>query len=200
MTPPCAIVLPAAGASRRMRGLDKLLQPVQGQAILRLVAQRALQVTPLVAVTLRADDTHRQIALAGLPVTQLQIPDAHEGMAASLRAGARWVQMVDAHALMILLPDMPDITADDMRDLIAAQAQNPQHPLRASTADNCPGHPVILPKALFSELLHLHGDDGAKAVLKQNPPYLYPLPDQRAVLDLDSPEDWAAWRKAHPPS
>lgn len=181
-----------------MRGADKLLQQVGGVALLATVARRAFQVTPHVAVSLRAQDEARKQALDGLPVACLQIADAAEGMSASLRAGARWVMALDMQALMIALPDMPDISAQDMRDLFAAQEQEAQRPLRACAADNRPGHPVILPRALFPAMLNLRGDEGAKLLLRSHPPRLLPLRGQRAVTDLDTPEEWDAWRKGQP--
>ncbi|WP_269148139.1 nucleotidyltransferase family protein [Roseinatronobacter bogoriensis] len=198
MSDRCAILLPAAGASRRMRGTDKLLQPVDGQPILRLVTQRALQATPYVGVALRPEHVERQQALSGLPVIILPVKDASEGLAASLRAGASWALAQNTEALMVALPDMPDITADDMRDLIAAQARQPNQPMRASTVDGQPGHPVILPSALFPEMKNLVGDMGARTLLGSHSTGLHPLPGLRAVLDLDTPEQWALWRKGQP--
>ena len=183
-----------------MRGADKLLEAVGTRPILRCIAERALSVTPHVGVTLRPDDLPRQRALAGLGVTDLYVTDAAEGMAASLRAGARWAMTLECDALMVALPDMPEITAQDMRSLIAAQAQAPQQPLRASAPQGTPGHPVIFPRALFAAMLGLTGDEGAKTLLRAHPPRLHVLDGQRAVLDLDTPEDWQAWRKGHPPA
>ncbi len=193
----CAILLPAAGASSRMRGDDKLLQMVQGQPLLHVVAERATRASAHVAVTLRADDTARAQALAGLPVTRLTIRDAAEGMAASLRKGAAWAMTLPVRALMIALPDMPDITADDMRALIVAQAAQPNKPLRAGTVERVAGHPTILPMALLPALLRLAGDTGARGLLQAHPPRLHILHGQRALTDLDTPEDWAAWRARH---
>ncbi|MFN7003370.1 MAG: NTP transferase domain-containing protein [Roseinatronobacter sp.] len=190
----CAILLPAAGASRRMRGGDKLLEPVQGRAVLRLMAERACSVALHVAITLRPDDADRHAAVAGLPLTLLEVPDASEGMAASLRAGAVWAMGLPVEALMIALPDMPDITAGDMRALIADHAHHPAQPLRASDLARHAGHPTILPRNLFPEMLRLSGDTGARNLLRTHPSRLYPLPGSRALDDLDTPEDWAKWR------
>lgn len=46
------LVIPAAGASRRMGDRDKLLEPVDGFPLLRGVAVRALAVSDDVIVTL----------------------------------------------------------------------------------------------------------------------------------------------------
>lgn len=193
--PTCAILLPAAGSSRRMRGADKLLMPLHGGVpILHHVARIATTVSCHVAVTLRPDDAARQAALDGLGLERLSVAQAQEGMAASLRAGAAWALQQPVSALMIALPDMPDVTQADFCALIAAQTLHPDQPLRAASHKMQPGHPVILPRALLPELLHLSGDRGAASVLKVHPPRLHALPDKRALCDLDSPEDWESWR------
>ena len=182
-----------------MRGGDKLLEPVAGQAILRVIAERALAASPHLAVTLRPDDTARASTLDGLALERLIVQDADEGMAASLRAGARWAMALPASALMIALPDMPDISAKDMRALIADHARHPDRPLRACDQTQTPGHPTILPRALFADILAITGDTGARTLLHAHPPRLHPLPGTRALADLDTPEDWAEWRaRSHP--
>ena len=190
----CAILLPAAGASSRMRGGDKLLEQVAGAPVLSVMARRAISVSPHVAVTLRPADDARRTALAALPVTVLEVPDAAEGMAASLRIGAGWAIALQVSAMMIALPDMPDITADDMRALIEKHSENPQSALRAATASGAAGHPTILPAQLFPAMTALHGDTGARDLLRADPPRLHRLSGLRAVTDLDTPEAWAAWR------
>lgn len=194
MSHACAIVLPAAGASTRMRGGDKLLEQIDGRAVLRVMAERALAASAHVAVTLRPEDAARAAALDGLAVSRLPVPEAREGMAASLRVGATWAMAQPVQALMIALPDMPDITAQDMRALIADQASHPGQPLRAAAEDLTPGHPTILPHALLPLLLELSGDMGARALLAAHPPRLYVLDRNRALADLDTPEEWAEWR------
>lgn len=177
-----------------MRGTDKLLQEVSGRPLLQVIAERAIRASPHVAVTLRTGHAERAHALEGLALTQLRVEDAAEGMAASLRAGARWAMSLPVRALMIALPDMPDITAEDMHALIRAQAEHPHLPLRATDMTRRAGHPTILPQALFADMLQLAGDTGARALLAAHPPRLHPLSGHRALTDLDTPEDWAAWR------
>jgi molybdenum cofactor cytidylyltransferase len=190
----CAILLPAAGASSRMRGRDKLLEQVADQPLLHVMAARACQVSAHVAVSLRAGDSARQAALAGLHLHPIPIPDAVEGMAASLRAGARWAMQGVCQGLMVLLPDMPDIATDDLRHLMADFARHPDAPLRATSIDGKMGHPVILPRRLWPAMTQLSGDMGARALMAAHPPRFCALPGQRALTDLDTPEDWARWR------
>ena len=56
-------------------------------------------------------------AVTDLAVAVMPIADASEGMSASLRAGAA---AADGRALMILLPDMPEIDASDLAQMLAA--------------------------------------------------------------------------------
>jgi CTP:molybdopterin cytidylyltransferase MocA len=42
----------------------------------------------------------------------------------------------------------------------------------------------------------LQGDDGGRAIMiaHRDQTHLVPLPGDHATRDLDTPEDWAAWR------
>ncbi len=198
LPPGCAVLLPAAGASARMRGRDKLLEPVEGRALLARQTARALASGAATAVTLRPADPARRATLDGLAVTVLPVPEAAEGMAASLRTGAAWATQTGTRALMILLPDMPGITTDDIAALFHAWSRRPDTPLRAATATGTPGHPVILPRPLFPALRALRGDQGARPLLPATTRH-HPLQDDRATTDLDTPEAWATWRARHMP-
>ncbi|WP_426031760.1 nucleotidyltransferase family protein [Cypionkella sp. TWP1-2-1b2] len=188
---PLTILIPAAGASSRMRGGDKLLELVDGVAMLRRQAQMARDVCAQVIVTLRIEDVARRQAVAGVDAVVLSVAAADEGMAASIRAGAKAAQ----GALMILPADMPELNADDLLALIAAFDQAPRAILRGASSDGRPGHPVVFPADLRGVLQDLRGDEGARSVLTQYPSRvrLIALPDQHALTDLDTPEAWAAW-------
>lgn len=190
-----AVLIPAAGASLRMRGADKLMQPLGRVTALRLAAGMASQVAPNVIVTLPEGGPFAKPRLAelhGLEVTALPIADAHEGMSASLRAGVRAAGNADG--LMIVMPDMPEITEEDLLLLLDVFAEDPAAVVRAASEAGEPGHPVILPRRLFPEVMVLAGDEGARRVLAGEEITLVPLPGRAALLDLDTPEDWAAWR------
>jgi CTP:molybdopterin cytidylyltransferase MocA len=186
------ILIPAAGASSRMRGRDKLLEEVGGQPLLARQAHLALNTGWPVLVTRRPEDARAKVLPEG--VERRDLPKAAEGLAASLRCGAAWAQAKYLTALMILLADLPELTLDDLQCVTAHYAQDPTRPCRATDDSGKPGHPVIFPAAFFDQLQGLTGDDGAKPILARHSPRLCPLPGLRATTDLDTPEDWAAWR------
>lgn len=193
-----ALVLLAAGAGRRMRGGDKLLEEVNGVALLRHLALQALAAgTGAVAVTLPPDAPARAAALQGLALSILPVPDADTGMSASLKVAAAWAMRVGAGGLMICPADLPELTAQDFATL--ARAFDPDGPpLRATAQDGTPGHPVIFPARLLPGFAALQGDRGAQPLLARHPPRLIALPARHATTDLDTPEDWAAWRATRP--
>lgn len=194
------ILIPAAGAGRRMRGQDKLLQPVDGQPLLARQAARARATGCAVLVTLPpaggAAALARGAALRGLDVAVVSVPDAAEGMAASLRAGARAAQAAGMAGLMVLPADMPDLETKDLGALCAAFAAAEKGTIvQGATATGEGGHPVILPAALLGNVACLTGDSGARALLQDGRARIlrHHLPGTRARTDLDTPEAWAAW-------
>lgn len=190
------ILIPAAGASSRMGGRDKLMEDVGGTPLLARQVSRAMAARLPVYVTTRADRPARMAALKTLPETGLRlvpVNDPDEGLAASIRAGVAALPE-NTEGLMVLLPDLPDIGTSDIMAMIAAFEEAPHRALRATTEDGRPGHPVILPERTFATLAGLHGDAGAGALLRADTPRLFPLTGQRAITDLDTPQDWAAWR------
>ncbi|MDA7429852.1 nucleotidyltransferase family protein [Primorskyibacter aestuariivivens] len=191
-----ALILLAAGSSTRMRGADKLLQDVGGMACVKAMALRGLAAGMQVIVTLPARDHPRAVALAETPVLRLPVPEADQGMAQSLRAGI--AALPDGtEAAMILPADMPGLEADDLRAVIDEARTHPEALIvQAATEDGTPGHPVLFRAPLFAEISALTGDTGAREVIARHSEHrrLVKRPGSAARLDLDTPEDWAAWR------
>jgi len=192
MTSPTILLL-AAGASSRMRGADKLMEPVEGVPLLLRQARVALGTGVSVIVTLPVDRPARAAVLAGLDLVTVPVPDSALGLSASIRAGVR---AAGARPVLVLLADLPEITTDDLLLLLARQAAAPDLILRATAADGTPGHPVLFPAWALPGLAALSGDRGARDLLREyrDRTEFITLPARHAVTDLDTPEDWAAWR------
>ena len=191
------ILILAAGASTRMKGRDKLLEDVHGRPLLRHVTRRAVATGCPVMVALPVSNQTRRDLLEGLDVTILEVTDADSGMAASLRAGLQSLPE-NATGLLVALADMPDITTDDYLSLIKSFLSDLEANIhRATSADGTGGNPVLLPRWALNDPSVFTGDAGARHLLRQHAERvrLVPLPDSHATTDLDTPQDWAKWRK-----
>ncbi len=194
-TPSLAILILAAGASSRMGGVDKLLMPVRGQNPLlsdRIKAATATGSLVDVALPDREKAPARWKCLDDSAAIAVTISKPEQGLSASLKQGIN--ALPDATDAVLILPaDMPDITTADMSAVL--QAFVPDKIVRGGSDAGKPGHPVLIPAVWFEKLSDISGDVGARDLLRatsdQN---LVPLPAHHAHCDLDTPEDWAAWR------
>ncbi|MGH1454788.1 MAG: nucleotidyltransferase family protein [Paracoccaceae bacterium] len=197
MAPCLVILLLAAGSSSRMRGRDKLMEVVEGQPLIRRALERALGTGLPVMVTLPAPDHPRARAVGNDLADLVYVPDAAEGMSASIRRGIEALPP-DTGGVMILPADLPDLNSKDLLRMASTWVKSPDMILRATSANGDPGHPVIFPYGYFGDLAAVTGDRGARMVLSDHARRVrhLPLAGNRATTDLDTPEAWAAWRTA----
>ncbi|MDX8348979.1 nucleotidyltransferase family protein [Cognatiyoonia sp. IB215446] len=189
------ILILAAGTSSRMRGGDKLLEEVRGEPLLRLQAQRALRTGHPVYVALAPASDARAAAIADLDVMLLTIPEATEGMSGTMRGAV--AKLPEAGAFMMFLGDLVALETEDLERVFKAREDEPDQLIwRGATATGKPGHPIIFDASLRANFAKLTGDTGGEALV--NPlraqTFLVRFEDDRARLDLDTPEEWAAWR------
>ncbi|MGB0504760.1 MAG: NTP transferase domain-containing protein, partial [Pikeienuella sp.] len=191
-------ILLAAGSSSRMGGADKLTMDTDKGPLIRraAVALTSADVDEVVVVT-RKDDEARLAALDGIDGLRfVENLAAAEGMGASIRAGMTLVDPA-ADAVLIALADMPDVQGADIDRLIAAfSPDDGREIIRAATADGAPGNPVLFGRRFFEMLATSEGDEGARRILAAHGNLIefVRLSGEAAKTDLDTPEDWAAWR------
>ncbi|MCX7559947.1 nucleotidyltransferase family protein [Sulfitobacter sp. F26204] len=192
------IIILAAGASSRMRGRDKLLEDIDGMPLLRRQALKAKAVTlGPVLVTLPAVPHARYDVIDDLALQPVPVQDAAEGMGASLRSAFAALPAQTTCA-MLLLGDLPDVTAEDLEKIAdAVDLGNDTLVWRGATLQGAPGHPIVFHHSLFPAFANLCGDRGGQDILRhaEGRIALIPLEGDRARRDLDTPEDWKAWRR-----
>ena len=188
-----AVLILAAGASSRMQGRDKLMEIVDDRPLLRLMVLRALSVCDNVIVTLPEDKPERVKTLSDLDVSTVSVPDSHEGISASIRAGVK--AAMDCDALMILPADLPELREEELAKSWECFINHAGKSIvRGATSDGSVGHPVIIPKKHFGQLKRLKGDTGANSLIRTIGYIPCPLGEDRALIDLDTPEDWSSWK------
>lgn len=177
-----------------MGGRDKLLEDIDGVPLLRERAITCLNAAvDAVRVVLPPDRPERRQALSGLNVEIVVNEASGLGLSHSLSVG---LHGLTADAALIVLADMPDLTTTHLDKIVAAAKAHPlAKALRGADQNGKPGHPVMIRKALFSEMAQLKGDTGAQPVLRRHKAATVLVPIGPAALrDLDTPEDWTEWR------
>lgn len=179
-------ILLAAGASSRL-GRPKQLLEIAGEPLLRRAARALLASEPLeLVVVLGHDATRIGAVLDGLPLRRVIAADHAEGMAAALRAG---IAALDPHCAgaLVALTDQPALEASHLLALRDAWRNAPQRAV-ASHYVGLAGVPALLPRAWFAELLALHGDTGARALLRARSGEVTLLDAPALALDIDLPQ------------
>ena len=184
-----ALVL-AAGQSRRMGALNKLLIEVDGEPMVRRVAAAALasQAEPVVVVT--GHEAERvQEALAGLDVAVAHNPDFAEGMSTSLDCGLQALDPTPDGAV-VCLGDMPRTSAALIDRLIAGFNPLEGRAIGVPTWRGKRGNPVLWAARYFGEMRSLSGDVGARHLIGDHSDAVYEIesPDRSVTIDVDTPE------------
>jgi CTP:molybdopterin cytidylyltransferase MocA len=179
---PCAIVL-AAGFSTRL-GQPKQSVRIAGETLLERTVRiaREASLAP-VFVVVSSELCHPALSGAMLLVNH----EAREGMASSIRAGVRAAMEIHAEGAVILACDQIAVTVEHVRRVIFTGGR--QEVVASGYADR-KGVPAYFPKSAFLELMALHGDVGARELLRE----ARTVPLAGGELDIDTAEDLArAW-------
>jgi molybdenum cofactor cytidylyltransferase len=184
-----AVVVLAAGAGSRYRGSrHKLSEQLAGESVLVRTLRNAIaSEMPVVLVVSEA--------LAGearglVAAEDMVIVDARSqtswGMGDSIAAGVSI--HASASGWLVLPGDMPFVRPASLRAVAEALDQQPiafaQHRGRR-------GHPVGFGAEMFSELVMLKGDEGARRLLARYPTAAVELDDPGVLFDIDTVDDLA---------
>jgi molybdenum cofactor cytidylyltransferase len=184
-----AAIILAAGQGRRMGGPNKLLARFDGKPLIRRAAEAAIasQAARVIVVTgHKAAEMHA--ALDGLNVQLVHNPDYAEGLATSLRAGLAEVP-ADAAGALVILADMPGITAEILDRLIAAFRGRRGPAIVLATVEGKRGNPVLWSRDFFPELITVTGDTGARHILARHEEAVERIEIGAAAgRDVDTPE------------
>lgn len=191
-----ALVL-AAGQSRRMGEVNKLLVEVDGKPMLCRVVDALLasRAAPVVVVTGHEADAVRS-AVPGRDVTFAHNPDYAQGLSTSLKAGIAALPE-ECDGVLIALGDMPRLTAAAFDRLIAAFNPLEGRGIVVPTVRGKRGNPVIFAARFIGEMAELAGDVGARHLIGEHALDVVEIEmdDDAALLDIDTPAALHALRR-----
>ncbi len=195
-SPRVAAIILGGGRSTRMGPINKLTSTFEGKPLIAHVADAALasNADGIILVTGHEKDEVLK-ALAGRPMSYAHNPDYADGLSTSIKAGIKAATELDppVDAAVILLGDMPLITADLINRLIEARDPSDDKFICVPVVGKKRGNPVLWDASFFGDLLNLSGDVGAKALLAQNSDLVaeVPVDGDAPLTDFDTPE--ALW-------
>lgn len=180
------IIVPAAGRGSRFGGpLHKLEQPFDGSTVLGATLRHAIESQlPVVVVTTAALAPLVGRLLATRDILVLSSGEAARGMGYSIAAGV--AERSGAPGWIVLPADMPLVRPDT---LLAVATALQQHPVVYAQHHGRRGHPVAFAAELYSELIQLDADDGARRVVARYPSHGLEVDDPGVLFDVDTPAD-----------
>ena len=209
MFEPCTLIVLAAGRGSRFRASagdnvgsmpHKLAAPLGDDTVLGTTLQHAIESgLPMVVVTTPPLFDLARSSVAARDIVVLpevgEGADAELGMGRSIAAGVH--AKPRAEGWLVLPGDMPLVRPQTLR---AVARQLAQHPIAFAQHHGRRGHPVGFASELYSELIDLRGDEGARRLVARYPSWAVDcddagiLVDIDTVLDLELAEGGAVWR------
>lgn len=151
-----------------------------------------------VAVVLghHAGEIQRALNLSGVEVVVNQ--NYGSGQTSSLQAGLHALDRKDVQAVLLCLVDHPAISEDVVRKLIAAFYQS-RAPVVIPTCQGRRGHPVLITRPLFAELLALDPREGANTVIRKfrEKTWFEEVNDKGILVDIDDPKAYLEFERHH---
>jgi molybdenum cofactor cytidylyltransferase len=189
-TPHVGALVLAAGQSRRMGTLNKLLIEIDGVPMVRRVVEmlRQSKVDPIVVVT---GHEHERIAAAlkDLGVTLAHNPEFAQGLSTSLKAGIAALSG-DVDGALVCLGDMPRVTAAEVDRLIGAFNPVEGRGIVVPTLNGKRGNPVLWSKRFCPEMSQVAGDVGARHLIGAYPEMVaeVEMAGDGVLTDIDTPQ------------
>jgi len=165
------VIVLAAGRSLRFGAPSesKLLALLRGAPVVHHAASAAVRADVGEVVIVTGDRaTEVGAAVDSLPVSVVYEDGFAEGMAAPLRRGVQ--TFASADAVMVALGDQPDVPLEAYRRVVERwRATGAAIVVPRYAGAPVTGHPALFAAPVFSELLSLRGDVGARGVIAADP-------------------------------
>lgn len=189
---PTIVVLAAGQGSRFLGTGHKLEQPLGDSAVLTRTLGHAIETgCPLLVVTTPALVPLATSMVARRDVVVLADDQAQRGIGHSIASAVG--ERPGASGWLILPGDMPLVRPASM---LAVAAALEEHPVAYPQYRGRRGHPVGFAAELYSELISLDGDEGARRVLARFPATAVELDDPGILVDIDTESDLHAVRES----
>ena len=182
--PQLSILIPAAGASKRLGQTQQLVR-YKSVSLIQNALNIASTIDPYEVIIVTGHNASAvKKAVDHTPVRWVHNSNWSAGMGSSIAAGAAVVGHASS-AVMILLCDQWRLHASDLHLMAETWQSNPER-IICARANNKNMPPVIFPIFFLGQLQALKGENGARDILGGNHKLLIPVPLKNSVFDLDT--------------
>ncbi len=188
------IVLAAGRGSRFLGGEHKLAQTLGAATVLETTLANALATRlDVVVVTTAALAPLARGSIAARQVVELPEVgnDGHNGLGMGVSIASGVSASSKASGWLVLPADMPLIQP---ATLLAVAERLDEHAVVYAQFKGRRGHPVGFSAELYTELVLLSGDEGARRLIARYPSVAVDVADAGALADIDTLEDLARLR------
>ena len=168
-----SVILLAAGQSRRMGAVNKLLLPADdGAPMVKRAAALYLGLGMKVSVVVGHQADQVIAAVSGLDVKIILNADYASGQQSSALAGLREIDMTTCKAVLVALADQPFLTSDDISGFCSAFLSSG-------------GDKIMVPYRASDEI------SAIRKFIDENPELVgqYTAPTHHFIRDIDTQED-----------
>jgi molybdenum cofactor cytidylyltransferase len=195
-----AVIVLAAGRGSRFLGADhKLAQRLGSATVLATTLRHAVASRlPVVVVTTEAfaDVARRSVAARDVIVVPEVGTPGHDGLGMGYSIATGVSASPDAAGWLVLPGDMPMVRSETLAEVARELAD---HAVVFAQHKGVRGHPVGFSAELYSELIGLRGDEGARRLVARYPAIGVEVDDPGVLIDVDTEADLESVRLAAQP-
>ena len=194
MSPLPTVIVLAAGLGSRFAGTGNKLEQLladESSGIAAAVMSHTLRHAlasglPVLVITTAelAPLAHEDVAARDVLVVPKAAPTRGRGMGDSIAAGV--AARSDSPGWLLLPADMPRVKPSTLQAVAQALSG---HSVAFAQHGGRRGHPVGFSAELYSELIGLTGDEGARRMVARYPSFAVEVDDPGVLIDIDTTED-----------
>jgi len=183
-----ALLILAAGFSKRFNYFPKALVKIKGKTFIELLLEKALQtgLQPIIVLGYKAEEVRKKIPKE---IPFIINEEYKKGMFSSVLCGIKYLLEKKFIYTLIQPVDAPLISKESISDL---KQKFDENIILIPEYKNKSGHPPLVPKKYFSQILQYDGNDGLRGFFRSNTPgsiQNVSLLDPYLLLNINSHEE-----------
>jgi molybdenum cofactor cytidylyltransferase len=188
--PNVAALILAAGEASRF-GRPKQLAQFEGKSLLRRIVDQAKKADCAPVLVVAGSGKENVAAeLRGVDARVVENANWQSGIGSSIRTGICALELEQSvEAVVLLVCDQPKVDTEVISALVALRKKSGKE-IIASRYSNTLGVPALFDRSIFSELLALDGDNGAKKVILADCERVAEFSFPDGEIDIDTWEDY----------